>query len=539
MSDGIQRSVVVLLLLGLLGAAFSVPATRFGDASEYVMTTMSLVFDRDLVYEEKDLTRAVALRPRGTNIPAGLQLVQTADGIYRFGGHTIYYPLLAAPLYVFLGHRSFYVLNAVLFWAVLVVLGQRQRGSSGLIVGVLALVPSASFCYLFWTTPENAIMCFFALSLFFCERDRSFISGAALGVAAAMKFPLVLFSAALVAVGPGGGRWRGRGRFAVGFLLLFLPQLVYNVAVLRCVHATFLTPEQATTFQYFRNRVPYCEGFRPTKDVRVMHRWTHSSYFSPCRPVSAVLDPSMGLIWFYPLTLYLLVTSRWGRRQAALGVAWLLCLAVFCSVQRLFTHQVGLRALNYLYPVLLFLPGRADLASRPRRILAGWALLWGSTFAVFPLANSRDQLEQKPIPAYRLWAAARERLDERFYFERHQIGPRLAAENLYPDGWTVGGTAATLMFRVDIPAIDIEVTIKAADMPWQNVRWQGSGASEELHLRGGTWAGFKVPVPPGQEYVRVVVEADGVCPPEPEPRSLGVRIMDATAGQTLLYQPQY
>ena len=199
----------------------------------------------------------------------------------------------------------------------------------------------------------------------------------------------------------------------------------------------------------------------------------------------------------------------------------------------------GLDRLGFyvLYPVLLFLPRGADFGTKAKRALAGWALLWGATFAVFPLANSRDQLERKPIPAYRLWAAAREKLDDRFYFQRRQISPGLAADNLYQDGWTVGGTTATLMFFPNSPAGEIELTVRAADMPWQHVRWWAGGAGVERLLRGGVQATFRIPVPSGREYVKVRIEADGVCPPEREPRSLGVRILSAAAGQTLLYQP--
>ncbi len=194
--------VLPLVLVGLLGAALAVPPTRYGDASEYVMAAWSILHDRDLVYEERDLIRGMTLRPPGTDIPAGLQLVRTSDGVYRFGGHTIYYPLLATPFCALFGHRGFYVLNALLFWVVVVILSRHQGSGSGVVLPLVALFFSAAFCYVFWTTPENAIMCFMALSLFLWARERTLLSGISLGVAAAMKFPLALFVVAL----PAGGR---------------------------------------------------------------------------------------------------------------------------------------------------------------------------------------------------------------------------------------------------------------------------------------------------------------------------------------------
>jgi hypothetical protein len=396
MTEPLTRLLLVLALIGLLGAVLAVPATRYGDASEYVMAAMSVVSDGDLVYEEKDLTRAVAGRPEGTDIPAGLQLVQTGDGVYHFGGHTIYYPALAAPLYAVFGYRGFYILNALLFWAVLVVVAYHYGPGAGFPVALVALVPSAALCYVFWTTPETAILCFLALSLFSWAKGRSFLSGMALGVASAMKFPLALFVVALLAGGRERRSRRSGGLFVAGFLLLFLPQVAYNVVSLNCVHATFLTSSDSSTFMYFRTRVPYCEGFRPTKDVRVMHRWTDASHLSAERVVASLIDPSMGLVWFYPMALYCLAVSPWRRRHLALMAVFLVCLATFCSVQRLFTHQVGLRALNYLYPVLLFLPDRARVRGAVPRLLMGWAVLWGATFAVFPLSNSIDQVDRKP-----------------------------------------------------------------------------------------------------------------------------------------------
>ncbi len=536
MRETIARPLLVLALVGLLGAALAVPATRYGDASEYVMATLSVVFDRDLVHEERDVVRATALRPAGTDIPAGLQLVQTRDGVYRFGGHTIYYPILAAPFYVVFGYRGFYVLNALLFWAVLVVLARHYGSSAGLPVALAALVPSAAFCYLFWTTPENAILCFVALSLFAWERGRSLLSGASLGVASAMKFPLALFVVALLLGRRERLSWRGGGRFVAGFLLLFLPQLAYNLGSLKCVHATFLTPSDSSTFMYFRARVPYCEGFRPAKDVRVMHRWTDTSHLSVERVVGSLIDPSMGLVWFYPMTLYCLAMSPWRRRQIALVAVSLACLAVFCSVQRLFTHQVGLRALNYLYPALLFLPDQGRVRGAVPRLLMGWAVLWGATFAAFPLSNSIDQVDRKPLLAHRAWVSARARLDRRFFFERHLLSPRLAATNTYADGWTVGGRTATIVCAVQEGAGEAQVTVRAADKPWQRVVWRGEGMGGERVLRGGGTAVIRVPVPPGERFPRVTIKAEGFCPSGRVLRSVGVRLLSVSAGDEMLFE---
>jgi hypothetical protein len=536
MTEPLTRLLLVLALIGLLGAVLAVPATRYGDASEYVMAAMSVVSDGDLVYEEKDLTRAVAGRPEGTDIPAGLQLVQTGDGVYHFGGHTIYYPALAAPLYAVFGYRGFYILNALLFWAVLVVVAYHYGPGAGFPVALVALVPSAALCYVFWTTPETAILCFLALSLFSWAKGRSFLSGMALGVASAMKFPLALFVVALLAGGRERRSRRSGGLFVAGFLLLFLPQVAYNVVSLNCVHATFLTSSDSSTFMYFRTRVPYCEGFRPTKDVRVMHRWTDASHLSAERVVASLIDPSMGLVWFYPMALYCLAVSPWRRRHLALMAVFLVCLATFCSVQRLFTHQVGLRALNYLYPVLLFLPDRARVRGAVPRLLMGWAVLWGATFAVFPLSNSIDQVDRKPLPAYRAWVSVRERLDRQFFLERHLLAPGFAASNTYADGWTVGGRAAAIVCVVPEGAADVELTIRAADKPWQHVEWEGGGARGELVLRGGGNAVIRVPVPHGQRLPRVTISAEGFCPSGADVRSLGVRILRARAGGEIIFE---
>ncbi len=46
---------IALLLTGILASTLTVPVDRKGDASEYILATESLYYDRDLVFSQHDL----------------------------------------------------------------------------------------------------------------------------------------------------------------------------------------------------------------------------------------------------------------------------------------------------------------------------------------------------------------------------------------------------------------------------------------------------------------------------------------------------
>jgi len=388
---------VAALILALL-----VPITRYGDASDYVMMTLSLADDGDLVYSESDLRRIENERPPETDFPAGMFLVRGVDGRLFVGGHSFYYSLFAVPFYMLFGIRGFYVLNGLLLSGVLWMVASHfsiSMGKKAWLLAFVALCFSASFDYVIWQTPATWLFFLIAGFLFFYWRDRFLVSGLFLGLAAGSQFPLSVW-----VLLPLIDFVRGRISLSklLGFgaitLIVILPQVLYFLTIAGSIHITWLSLGTPARYLYFPLQYPGQEEFLRSEHAVAFAKFSRPEHFSFKALATALFAPSMGLIWFYPFSV-LAAWRMWKERRGgvALMVA-LLVLAAYCTAGRLYTHQVGLRYLNPIFPVFL-LGFRTFPWKRVEKILLLIVLIMGITFLYFPQTNSAESIRDKAVPA--------------------------------------------------------------------------------------------------------------------------------------------
>jgi hypothetical protein len=396
----------VCALIAFIPAVF-LPVARYGDASDYVMMTMSLGHDGDLVYEKTDLDRILATRPAGTDFPAGLFLIRDETGKLLVGGHSFYYSALAVPFYLVFGLRGFMVLNGFLWLCALILIQHHWTSSMGRhtswLLALAALWFSAAYDYLLWQTPATWLL--FISTGFFAayQRNRMGLAGLCLGLAAASQFTLALFGVVpLIDL-----LRRSRPLSDVKKLLAMgaagaLPQVVYFVVLAGTVHITWLGLDTEARYLYLVDGFPGQVGFDRALHSLVFARFARMEHINIAGFAAALFSPKMGLVWFYPFVFLAALRMLKERRGGVLLVGALVVLAGFVTAAELDTHQVGLRYLNPIYPAFL-LGFRSFSLKRGELISLMLAALLGISFVLFPRANSSARIWDKAVPTARLY----------------------------------------------------------------------------------------------------------------------------------------
>jgi len=71
--------------------------------------------------------------------------------------------------------------------------------------------------------------------------------------------------------------------------------------------------------------------------------------------IYSIFDPATGLIWFYPMVLLSIFFLKSKPKNFVILTSSLLSLLFFMINNQYYTHQIGLRYLNYLYPAFFFI----------------------------------------------------------------------------------------------------------------------------------------------------------------------------------------
>jgi hypothetical protein len=382
-----------------------VPVVRYGDASDYVMMTASMVHDRDLLYDAGDLSRILATRPQGTDYPAGMFLVRDHVRRLHVGGHSSVYSVMAAPFYLVFGFRGFGVLNGLLLGAAIWLV---SRGIVGCrlwawVWAWAGVCFSAAFDYAIWPTAETWLLFLSAAFLWSYRTRRLWLSGALLGMGAASQAPMVMWSVLpLLDLVRGRVRPGDMARVGVAAVVMAAPQLAYNITTTGLLQPAWLDLQSRARFLYYPFAFPGQPGFDRAAHTVAYARFTRPEFLSPGDLVSALVSPRMGLLWFYPLSA--LAVLRMWRERAGGGalVAAAMVLGAFCTAGQLSSHQVGLRYLNPVYAALL-LGFRSFKWDRSERLLLLLGLLLGITFLLFPRANSNEIVALKAVPTALLY----------------------------------------------------------------------------------------------------------------------------------------
>ncbi len=224
-----------LVLLGLAVASFRLRPSSLpvGDEATHVLMARSLVADRDLSFDERDLREGYRIWNGG---PAGVALLTRDGGRSLRFAEPVAWALAAAPVYALLGPAGLLVLNMALFLAMLAAAATLFRDPGGLANLFLAgfFFASAAFGYVFRGSPEVFLMAclFFGLLLWkrtagtagtarTKELGELALAGVLFGAAALQEPVLVLFGIAVAADLALARRWKGAAALVLAGILVF------------------------------------------------------------------------------------------------------------------------------------------------------------------------------------------------------------------------------------------------------------------------------------------------------------------------------
>ncbi len=158
-----QSRIIIILIFSFL--FFSIltlrlPFIKFrgflSDEATYLAITQSLIYDKDIVYEQKDLVRIMEKYPSG---PQGIFLKRGSSNDQLYYAKSIIYPLIAAPFFAILEERGILLFNIILAFLSLYIaniwlIRKFNDFSKALIWTLIFFFCSVSIAYLIWMTPE-------------------------------------------------------------------------------------------------------------------------------------------------------------------------------------------------------------------------------------------------------------------------------------------------------------------------------------------------------------------------------------------------
>lgn len=388
---GIRDAIFLLLVFFMvLGVIFSNNITRKGDAVEYMLTTETLLFDKSLKFTPQVLSRHKSLRP--STIDEGVYVVNGGkDGQSYLTQHPLYYSLFSLPLYGVMSllhpkvaYYSFFITNLLYLLVAITALIYYFKTISRfdnylyLVFGLVFL--SAVFPYVLWQHPETFV--FLNVTLFFFTLyglKRPVLSAIFLGLAAGQSIVLVFLVLNLF------------------YFLLFQGKVdpkktIYTFTIFGIISSLHYLVSYYYTGRFFSLAGYSTISILAMKDI-----------------VYEIFDPSVGLIWFYPMVILCLVFLKRGLKSVVILISVFLCLLFFMINNQFYTHQVGLRYLNYVYPAFFFI---LDVKKIRQKMLLFFMLLGFSGFIasgfITDVTSSNSSMDPttKNLVGYRLLTKA-------------------------------------------------------------------------------------------------------------------------------------
>lgn len=338
-----------------------------------------MIHGGNLTYEPEDMRYAAKLVSPETYIIDSDPAVGTLlnkKGNRVWGLHSFYTSLLALPFVALFGAKGFWVLN-VFCLAFILLLAFRHFGElndplTAGVISLIALLFSAIPSYVFWIHSEMLVFTATAAGTYYALRSKAWQGGLFLGLAIAIKPPVALL---LLPFGvwqyARSKSWRTVLIFCASTAVLLVPQLGFNL----------------WNFQ----------------SLTSLSDWISTDHITAWRVFALWAGPGQGLVFFYPVVLWCLLSNRW---PAWLSLSILSCLAIMsvysCLTKAFYSHEVGTRYSMYLFPVLLFLGGKWR-GRRSELIAAAFVFLAGGALLLDPLGNVKNmQLFTKTFPSMRL-----------------------------------------------------------------------------------------------------------------------------------------
>jgi len=360
-----------MLFAFLMGMVFSYTPYHVGDSSEYIMTTESIIYDHDLVYDKAvDLQRTLERKPVTLDTPGGLYLMKhTRDGMVRFGLHSFYYPLSVAPFYlafsIFGGpfsYYGFYFFNALMFFGCILMgflyMRERNDEKGALTTSVLFFFLSASMTYVLWIHSEMLMLFLVTAYLFFWHKKKYILSALFLGFAAGVKLPIL------------------------ALLLPFWYDLVFNEREYKkAVLCLFIT------IAMFSPQIFYNVYYLGTFNAVVREGWANLKFITPSTVIGSFISPFYGLLWFYPMVAFAIINMERKVKNYLLLFSSVIIITAMNSTVNLVSHQVGLRYLMLIYPLFLFITGKITFNLR-NKILIALSIFMIAGVVINPINNS-------------------------------------------------------------------------------------------------------------------------------------------------------
>lgn len=334
--DRTDRLLLLLIFFGILGTIFSSMPIRKGDATEYVLTTESMFFEQNIEYNQDKYLRHLALKPSSMD-GVGYVRNRGRDGKEYLTQHPLYYSLISTPLYgIFyianhkLAYWSFFVTNLILFQVVAVYLlyylKRKAKATDYRLLFFGYLFFSTAFGYIFWQHPETLL--FFAVASFFFFLfvvERPLLASLFLGLSIGQSIVLLFLGLNLM--------WYFiERRQLFRFKTIIAGLIVVVIASFHYLVSYWLTGQ-----------------FFPLSDNAKFQL----SSLKDLLP--ALVDPGVGLVWFYPMVIFSLIFAKKSRTTLLVCVTVLMSLALYMVNRQFYTHQIGLRYHNYLYPAFFFI----------------------------------------------------------------------------------------------------------------------------------------------------------------------------------------
>lgn len=346
------------IFLALLGGVIAVPVQLPNDGQEFLCTAASLLRTHNMEFEEQDLAAAAEMASPESfvvdfNPEFGQNTRRNKEGVFTWGSHSFYVTAIALPFVFFWGAKGFLVLNAIccvlmLMFVYLHLAEMNPRPTSFLLSCAFVLL-SGALSYVFWVNSEMFLMAALCGALYFGLRLRTIPAALLLGVATAVKPPLVFVFIPLAI-------WtytqkRSLAKVAVMGLVFFLaglPQLAFYLHNFGHFQASDISPERLAQ-----------EG-SPSLAQNTIRTWFRVfKYVSPIRLWAFWLAPGTGGVWFYPAVVWCVVRSRWPAWFSGLMSATVGLVCLFSMVpSNLFSAEAGVRYFTLLFPLFLFLGGK-------------------------------------------------------------------------------------------------------------------------------------------------------------------------------------
>ena len=395
LNDRTVLMVFLFVFLALLGIIVAIPVQVPCDGHEYLCTVASLMATHNLTFEREDALAAARLVSPETflvDMPYGHNTKKNPwTGKRMWGSHTIYVSLIATPFVLLFKAKGFLVLNALCFVGMLWILYRYLRDSNALPVALglafacilLSAVPS----YVFWINSEMLLMlCLFG-AMYYGLRFKMYRAVVLLGIATAIKPPLVLVFLPLAL-------WHfARHRcvktvFVMGVLyaITLAPHLLYDALVLGRFGPI-----------YFAGQAP--EGLaEPGGHTSLLRLFRH---MTPLRMWAFWLGPGTGALWFYPAIFWCGYRNRYPRWMTASVLVAAFAISMICIFPvNLISTGDGIRYATLVFPLFFFLAGtwkssRLDWTLMAAAAFLGGGLLIDATHSI----RTPEWVYAKPFPS--------------------------------------------------------------------------------------------------------------------------------------------